>query len=573
MELTTATSPTASGRTLSPTAQLTSHPLFRQLLVMVGIAVSVAFGVAVVLWSQTPSYSLLYGNLGDKGAQEVLDALQKAGVEYRVEAGSGAVMVPSRKLHEVRMKLASQGLPHGDGLGFELLQQDTGLGASQLLTQARHHRALEGELARTIATLSAVEGARVHLALPKQSVFVRKRVPPTASVVLQLHAGRSLERSQVDAIVHLVASSVPELEASHVTVVDQKGTLLNGDRQSPEMRLTSTQFEYARQLEDHYRQRIETLLAPIVGVESVRAQVTADIDFTVIEQTEERFNPDQPALRSEQINEESSRLSAVQGVPGALSNQPPAPGVAPEKVAAQPAGAAKGAAPAPPAEAASPEEPLNTSRRATRNFELDKTISHTRHSPASLRRLSVAVVVDDALAPGAEGEPPARRERTPEEIERIAGLVREAVGYNAQRGDSVRVVNAAFRPVDEVAATAPGFWEEAWFWDLLRQVGGLLLALVLILGVLRPTLKRLMASVPAPALAVAGAGGDAQAVRGELNGRYDAGGPAALDGPREQVRLPGPGNYQETLDAARGLVKEDPKRVAQLVKTWVGENG
>ncbi len=573
MELTTAASANPSGRTLPATAQLTSHPLFRQLLVMVGIAISVAIGVAVVLWSQTPSYSLLYGSLGEKGAQEVLDALQKAGIEYRVEAGSGAVMVPSRKLHEVRMKLASQGLPHGDGLGFELLQQDTGLGTSQLLTQARHHRALEGELARTIATLSAVESARVHLALPKQSVFVRKRVPPTASVVLQLHAGRSLERSQVDAIIHLVASSVPELEAGHVTVVDQKGTLLNGDRQSPEMRLTSTQFEYARQLEDHFRQRIETLLAPIVGAEAVRAQVTADIDFTVTEQTEERFNPDQPALRSEQVNEESSRLSAVQGVPGALSNQPPAPASAPEKVAAQPA--AKGAAPAPAtAEAARPEEPLNTSRRATRNFELDKTISHIRHSPASLRRLSVAVVVDDTLAPGAEGEPPVRRERSPEEIERIAGLVRDAVGYNAQRGDSVRVVNAAFRPAEDVQTTMPGFWEEAWFWDVLRQVGGLALALVLIMGVLRPTLKRLMASVPMPAIAVAGAGGaETQGVRGALDGRYEAGAPAALGGPREQIRLPGPGDYQETLEAARGLVKEDPKRVAQLVKTWVAENG
>lgn len=582
MELTTATSPNPSGRALPATAQLTGHPLFRQLLVLVGIAVSVAVGVAVVLWSQTPSYSLLYGNLAEKGAQEVLDALQKAGIDYRVEAGSGAVMVPSRKLHEVRMKLASQGLPHGDGLGFELLQQDTGLGTSQLLTQARHHRALEGELARTIATLSAVEGARVHLALPKQSVFVRKRVPPTASVVLQLHAGRSLERSQVDAIIHLVASSVPELEASHVTVVDQKGTLLNGDGQSPEMRLTSTQFEYARQLEDHYRQRIETLLASIVGAESVRAQVTAEIDFTVTEQTEERFNPDQPALRSEQINEESSRLSSVQGVPGALSNQPPAPASAPEKTAAQPAakgsaqgGGAKGAPPqAATADAAAPDEPLNTSRRATRNFELDKTISHIRHSPASLRRLSVAVVVDDALVPGAEGEAPLRRERTPEEIERIAGLVRESIGYNAQRGDSLRVVNAAFRQADEVQVTLPGFWEEAWFWDLLRQVGGLTLALVLIMGVLRPTLKRLMASVPTHAMAVAGAAGDeAQAVRGEIDGRYQTGAAAAIGGPREQVRLPGPGNYHETLDAARGLVKEDPKRVAQLVKTWVGENG
>jgi len=549
--------------TFGSVTQLAQHPLARQFLVMAGIAASVALGVAVVLWSQSPSYSLLYGNLEATGAQEVMDALQKTGVDYRVDETSGGILVPSRRLHDVRMTLAAQGLPRSEGLGFELLQKDSALGTSRLVEQARHHRAMEGELARTIGTLSPVESARVHLAIPKQSVFVRKRVPPSASVVVKLRAGRSLEQSQVEAIVHLVASSVPELEADNVTVVDQKGRLLNGDQARGELKLTGSQFEYTRQLEDHYQQRIESLLEPIVGSGAVRAQVSADVDFTQTEQTQERFNPDRPALRSEQLSEDQSRLSAVQGVPGALSNQPPANAVAPEKAAGS------GAA----AQPAAQDEPTNLSRQSTRNFELDKTISHTRHAPATLRRLSVAVVVDDAVeAAPEEGAAPVRRERTPEEMERIAVLVREAVGYNVQRGDSVRVVNAAFLPAEEIVSTEPGFWQQAWFWDVLRQVGGLALVALLAFGVLRPTLKRLMAQPAQPAGPSAGTAGYALAGggAGQLPGTAAV---AQLSDGREPMRLPGPGRYEEVLDAARNLVRDDPKRVAQLVKNWVGENG
>jgi len=563
MELTQAPNTAAAPRAaLATVTQLQHHPLFRQLAVMVGIAASVALGVAVVLWSQSPSYSLLYGNLGEGGAQEVRDALQKAGVDYRVDETTGALLVPSRKLHDVRMTLAAQGLPRGDGLGFEMLEKDSALGTSRLVEQARHHRAMEGELARTIGTLSAVESARVHLAIPKQSVFVRKRVPPSASVVLRLHAGRSLDRSQVDAVVHLVASSVPELEADNVTVVDQKGRLLNGERRDSELRLTATQFEHSRQLEDHYRQRVETMLEPIVGAGAVRAQVSADIDFTQTEQTEERFNPERPVLRSEQLSEDQSRQSAVQGVPGALSNQPPANASVPEKA---------GAAGAP---ANGPAQPTNVSRQSTRNFEIDKTISHTRHAPARLRRLSVAVVVDNALEPATEDAEPVRRERTPEEIERMAALVREAVGFDAQRGDSVRVVNASFLPAEDVVAAEPGFWQQAWFWDVLRQVGGLALVALLALGVLRPAMKRLLAPVHQPGAMSGGAGAGQRLPSAVAPGQLSGGGIASLpDGTREPVRLPGPERYQEVLDAARDLVRDDPKRVAQLVKTWVGENG
>jgi flagellar M-ring protein FliF len=540
---------------------IADNPWLRQFAVMVGIAASVALGVAVVLWSQAPNFAPLYGNLAEKDASQIMDALQQSGVEYRVDQATGLVMVPSAKLKEVRMKLASQGLPNSTGLGFELLQQDTGFGTSQMVEKARYQQAMQGELARTIATIGAVQSARVHLAIPKQSVFVRKRMPPSASVALRLHSGRILEDGQVDAIVHLVASSIPELEPGRVTVVDHKGRLLSGDADSREMKLSATQFEYTRRMEEHFRDRIENLLVPIVGQDKVRAQVTADIDFTVTEQTQERYNPDQPSLRSEQLNEEQLRNAAAAGIPGALANQPPAAGQAPQQAAG--AGAANQA------------DTINSSRQSTRNFELDRVISHSRMSPLSLRRLSVAVVVDDIATVGPDGNV-ATRERTPEEIERLTDLVREAIGFDARRGDSVRVMNSSFLAPEPIAdlPEAP-IWEQGWFLDIIKQVGGLILVLLLIFVVLRPTMKRLTATHAE--LAGEAAEGDTAGARVEgplgPDGRPLPAGDESLllgsDG--EPIQLPGGGRYENIMDAARQLVDEDPKRVAQLVKTWMGE--
>ncbi len=538
---------------------IADSPWLRQVAVMVGIAASVALGVAVVLWSQAPNYAPLYGNLAEKDASQVIEALQQAGADYRVDDASGMVMVPSGKIKELRMQLAGQGLPNSVGMGFELLQQDTGFGTSQMVEKARYQQALQGELARTIATIGAVQSARVHLAIPKQSVFVRKRQPPSASVALRLHNGRVLEDAQVEAVVHLVASSVPELEPGRVTVVDHKGRLLSSERETREMKLSATQFEHTRRIEEHYRQRIEDLLVPIVGRDKVRAQVAADIDFTVTEQTQERYNPEQAALRSEQLNEEQTRGGGAGGIPGALSNQPPAAGNAPQVAAAQ--GAAEAAA-----------ETLNSSRQATRNYELDRVISHTRMAPISLRRLSVAVVVDDIATAGEDGTV-VTRERTPEEIERLTALVREAVGFDAGRGDSVRVMNNSFLAPEPVADLPEiPIWEQSWFVDIIKQVGGLLLVLVLIFVVLKPTMKRLTAHHAAVA------GGDATGgarLEGPLAGTA-GGGAQGEDGlllgsDGEPIRLPGGGRYENIMDAARQLVEEDPKRVAQLVKTWMSE--
>lgn len=534
-----------------PTAGLGQNPIVRQLGVMIGIAASVALGIAVVLWSQTPSYSVLYANMAPKDATEVIAALDQNGIPYKINDSTGAVMVASGKLQEARMKLAGQGLPHSNSMGYEILQQETGFGTSRALEAARFHRALEGELARTIATLSNIESARVHLATPKQSVFVRKKNDPSASVVLKLYSGRVLDKGQVAAIVHLVASSVPELDAGRITVVDHKGNLLSGEMDSRQMMLTSSQFEYTRELEKHYRQRVEDILAPILGADRVRAQVSADVDFTVTEQTSERFNPDLPALRSEQVNEQSSQLSSVQGVPGALSNQPPAAGTAPEVATAS-------------AEGETAASPLNTSKRATRNYELDKTISHTRLASNNLRRLSVAVVVDDLVNVAGDGVV-TRVERTPEEISRITRLVKEAIGFNTQRGDSVEVINSAFMlpaPIEPLPELA--IWEEPWVWDAAKQAGGVILVLILIFFVLRPTMKKLTAPPVIQQISSAeGAGDDAQGGVGSTG---------SLDSPDGAMRLPGPEKYENTLDAARQMVQDDPKRVAQVVRSWVAED-
>ncbi|RDH85786.1 MAG: flagellar M-ring protein FliF [endosymbiont of Escarpia spicata] len=549
-----------SGKALEVNQRLQDNPIFRQIAVMVGIAASVALGVAVVLWSQAPNYSLLYGNLAQKDAMEIVQALQQIGIEYQVDQSTGAVMVPSADLQEARMKLAGEGLPHSDSLGFELLQQDAGFNTSRMVEAARYQRAMEGELARSIATLANIETARVHLATPKQSVFVRQRKVPSASVVIKLYSGRTLEKGQVEAISHLVASSVPELDVAQVTVVDHKGKLLSGADKSAQMAMSTSQFEYTRELEAHFKQRIEDILSPLLGQDNLRAEVAAEVDFTVIEQTQESYDPDMSALRSEQVNEQQSRLSEIQGVPGALTNQPPAAGNAPEQAGGQ---GGEG-------EAATP---INTSKRATRNFELDKTISHTRLPSNSLRRLSVAVVVNDRAALGEDGVPQ-RIQRTPEEVTRITNLVKETVGFNIQRGDSVQVLNESFfipappEPLPELA-----IWEEAWFWDAVRQAGGVLLVLLLIFGVLKPTMNRLTAQVVTPGVEGEGVAGGGVAGEGGLEGTLEgAGGEGlSLEGD-ETVKLPGPGSYEKTIDAARGMIENDPKRVAQVVKKWIAED-
>lgn len=516
-------------------------PAVRQLGLMLGLAISVALGVTVAMWSQSPNYSMLYGNLTAKDMSLVTQSLDDAGIEYRLERGAGAIMVPADRVHEARMNLATQGLPHGSDVGFELLEKDQGFASNSFLQKARYHRALEGELAQTISKLNVVESARVHLAIPKQSAFARKSSKPAVSVVLNVFPGRVLDEMQVAGIVNMVASSVPELDTENVTVIDQKGRLLSNASASADMLLSSTQFDYTRKLEERYARRIIDIISPIVGMDGVRAQVVADVDFTAQEQTRESYQPDQTALRSEQLFNESSDLPGAMGIPGALSNQPP-PGGTTDAFQTE-------------EEAAS--NPIRNSSRSVRNFEVDRTISHTRNSPVSLNRLSVAVVVDYRAMPAKKG----KVERVPleaSEIERITSLVKEAVGLNEARGDTINVVNTPFQLPEEIKPLpeAP-FWEQAWVLSLAKQLLGALAVLFIAFGILRPMLRNLSTQGKYAAANALPAG--------------QAGGHLALGEDQLTLGNQSPMSGQQLMDMASTMAKEDPKRVAQVLNTWVAK--
>ncbi len=544
-----------------PPQSLMQVPAVRQLGIMLGIAASVAIGVAVVLWSQTPNYALLYSSMAEKEVSEVLDSLNKLNIDYKIDAASGSVLVPAGKLDELRLKLAGQGLPRGGGIGFELLEKESSFGTSQLVEQARYQRAIEGEIARSITSIQNVRSARIHLALPKQSAFVRKRKKASASVFVNLYSGRGLEKGQVEAIVHLVASSVPQLESSNVTLVDQSGRLLSSESGSSDVLLTSKQFDYKQQVENHLIDRIETILTPLVGSSGMRAQVTADIDFTITERTQDSYNPEMPSLRSEQTEEQLSQTSSVQGVPGALSNQPPAAGVAPETATTE--GAVAG-----------DSQPLNSTKRATRNFELDKTITHTRLASGEIGRLSVAVVIDDQHLLGQDGNA-TQKAYTEEELMRMTSLVKQAVGFDVVRGDVVTVSNISFK-MPEVLEALPELeiWEQGWFWDVVKQALGGLVVLFLIFGVLRPTLRSLMKPVEIKTISDAGEGVDVDGQKalpaGAEGGMSSASGEA---GEEEILMLDSPSGYEKRVEFAQKMVDDDPKRVAQVVKTWVSTDG
>jgi flagellar M-ring protein FliF len=518
-------------------------PGLRQLFLLAGLAGALAAALWLVFWSQGQNYASLYSGLSERETAQVVDALAAAGLPYKLGAGGG-ITVPEAQVREARMKLASQGLPESDALGVELIQKDGGFGTSQFMENARYQLAMETELARTIVKLQGVQNARVHLALPRASAFVRDRRKATASVMLQLFAGRRLEPGQVQAIVHLVASSVPDLEAGDVTVVDQNGTLLSSQDSEDPLATSAKQLEYTRAVEKDYARRIEELLSPLLGSGRVRAGVTADLDFTLTEQTREDFDPAQQVVRSEQTATDQRMAGDVaMGVPGALSNQPPQTSPLPPAAQQQPAGA--------------PPQPVSTSQRATRNFEIDRTLSHVKQPTGTVRRLSVAVVLDDKSVTAADGKTTTQA-LSAEEITRYTQLVKEAIGFDEQRGDSVQVVNASFN-TSSPADAAPG---EPWYANpllkqLVRQGVAVALVLMLALVVLRPIMKNLFA---APARQPAAAEG-ATVAAGDLD--------------RDRVTLSGGGavaalpSYEQHVAIARNVASQDPKRAAQIVREWV----
>lgn len=540
---------------------LAQLPMLRQFALLVGLAASVAIGFAVVLWSQQPEYRPLYGSMDNLNASQVIEVLQQSRIRYKVEPNSGALLVRSEDLADARLQLASAGVTQGDGnVGFEILDRERGLGTSQFMETTQYRRGLEGELARTISSLYNVKAARVHIAMPRSTVFVRDDRKPSASVLLELYAGRKLEAAQVMAIVNLVATSVPELSKDQVTVVDQHGNLLSDQDELNELTIAGRQFEHTRRLEDTYTRRVHSILQPVLGDGRYRAEVSADVDFSTLESTAESFSPD-AVLRSEQVlSEQRVAGQAPVGIPGALSNQPPGTTSVPEQVIDPETGEPVVVAP-----------PRDSREQATRNFELDRQISYSRQQQGRLTRLSVAVVVDNRQQLNAETGEVVSVPLSEAELANLTQLVRDAVGYDEARGDSVSVVNAAFVPTGEVLEIpAIPFWSQPWFWDVAKQILGILFVLVLVFGVLRPVLKGIgggnrvpAENYPYPAV------GDDPLLTDELSDDT-----VSLSGPTSgPVLLPPPGaGYEQQLNAIKGLLAEDPGRVAQVVKEWINSD-
>jgi flagellar M-ring protein FliF len=564
---------------------LADMSMLRQIGLLVGLAASVAIGFAVVLWSQQPDYQPLYGSLDGMDASQVMETLSASDIKYTVEPNSGALLVKSGDLARARMRLAAAGVaPKDNSVGFEILDQEQGLGTSQFMETTRYRRGLEGELARTVSSLNNVKAARVHLAIPKSSVFVRDERKPSASVLVELYSGRGLEPSQVMAIVNLVASSVPEMDKAQVTVVDQKGNLLSDIQEMSELTMAGKQFDYSRRMESLFTQRVHNILQPVLGSGRYKAEVSADVDFSAVESTSEMFNPDQPALRSEQqVNEQRTSSLPPQGVPGALSNQPPAAGAAPQQ-----AGAAAAAVPGPiaagqplldangaqiidPATGLAMLAPYPADKReqSTRNFELDRSISYTKQQQGRLRRLSVAVVVDDQIKVDAASGETTRVPWSSDDLARFTRLVQDSVGFDATRGDSVSVINTPFSAeLGEDAVALPWYQSELFLLAMsgLKQLMPALLIFILVWFVLRPVMKNITNGGKGQ-----GDGRDGDVELGEMGalGGDLAEDRVSLGGP-QSILLPSPSEgYDAQLNAIKSLVAEDPGRVAQVVKEWI----
>ncbi|WP_447730312.1 flagellar basal-body MS-ring/collar protein FliF [Pseudoxanthomonas suwonensis] len=537
--------------------KLQEMQLGRKIGTLLVIALAVAAGLFVFFWSQKPAYTPLYTGLDPKATAEATDLLRAAQIPFKLDQATGAISVPEANLHDARLKLAGSGLTESGRLGFEMMERDPGFGVSQFVENARYQHALETELVRTISTLRPVRDARVHLAIPKPSAFTRQREAASASVVLELRSGALLERNQVDAIVHLVSSSIPDLAPERVTVVDQNGRLLSSNGQDSASALSAAQFEQVRRQETSYNQRIRELLAPLTGSGRVNAEVTVDMDFSVTEEARELFNAEPQKLRSEQVSENTTAGEGPQGIPGATSNTPPG-AVAEQQADGTPLpGTATAAATG------------TSSRSATRNFELDRTLQHTRQPAGRIRRVTAAVVVDHVPRAGADGKV-TLQPLSEQELARVQELVRQAVGFDASRGDVVSVVNAPFVRDEAPVADAPKWWEDPRVRDALRLLVGAVVVLALLFGVLRPSIRQIVAP-PAPKKE------ETEPQTAEVSLLDDDEEMPALAEDTAKIGLQAPtpmalpsDSYEDRLRTAREAVRADSKRVAQVVKEWLG---
>ena len=544
-------------------ARMVALPVRSKLALGVGVAALAGVVLALTLWSSQGDYKVLYANLSDKDGGAIIAQLSQMNVPYKHADGGAAILVPAAKVHDVRLKLASAGLPKGSVVGFELMD-GARFGQTQFQERLTFQRGLEGELTRSIVAMAAVQGARVHLALPNQNGFFREQQKPSASVMLTLHSGRSLDRSQIAGIIHLVSSSVPDLSPKAVSVLDQSGTLLSSNGEGNQASgLDAQQLQYVAQMEAGYSKRIMELLEPVVGRENLRANVTAEVDFSQTEATTEEFKPNQgkdatSTLRSTQSSEQTGGGAALpSGVPGATSNQPPLPANAPVTGTVAPLQTAQTGA------GVGTNANGTTRRDAVTNYEVDKTVRVTRNGSGTVKRLNAAVVVNHRSATDAKGKVSTTPLST-EELDKLTALVQESIGFSKERGDSVKVINAPFKVTPPSKDVSPPLWRQPEVIDLLRSaavpVGLAMVALIVFFGMVRPAMKVALAPPPKaePGDQVSAVVDDAEVL-------------PALEATNLKA-LPPP-QYSQSLEQARQMAKQNPTAAANIVSGWVSGGG
>ena len=534
------------------TGRMAALPARAKFMAGLGVAALLAVLVALSLTMRQGDYKVLFANLSEKDGGPIIEKLSQMNVPYRYTEGGGAILVPASMVYDLRLKLSAAGLPKGSVNGYEILDKSP-FGQTQGQERINLQRALEGELTRTIQSLDSVQAARVHLALPKMDGFFREQQKPSASVVLTLHPGRTLDRAQLAGIVHLVASSVPELNPKTVSVLDGSGALLSGQNDANAQGLDGQQIQYVREVEASHLKRVLELLEPVVGRDNLRATVTAEIDFSQTEALSEAFKPNQgqgqATVREQRSDDNSQAGSATpSGVPGATSNQPPLPASAPINGQAQAMQGAQGGTTG------------GTGRReAETKYEVDKTTRWTKNATGNVRRLNAAVVVNHRVSTDPKGKS-VSTPLTPEELEKLTALVEQGIGFNKERGDSVRVINAPFRIEAVPPVEAVPLWMQPWLQDMLRAgaaPGALaLVALVIVFTLIRPALRAVLAP-PVP-------------VKGDQLDELLEGDTAlpALAAPESGNRLAGPDNNAR-LDGIRAMAKDNPAAVANIVRGWV----
>ncbi|HEN3616815.1 TPA: flagellar M-ring protein FliF [Yersinia enterocolitica] len=546
-------------------ARLRANP---KIPLLIAAAAAVAILVVLMLWAKSPDYRVLYSNLNDRDGGDIVTQLTQLNIPYRFADNGGALLIPADKVHETRLRLAQQGLPKGGAVGFELLDQEK-FGISQFSEQVNYQRALEGELARTIGTLGPVLNVRVHLAMPKPSLFVREQKSPTASVTLALQPGRALDDGQINAIVYMVSSSVAGLPPANVTVVDQTGRLLT-QSDSAGRDLNAAQLKFTNEVENRFQRRIETILAPMVGSGNVHAQVTAQVDFASREQTDEEYKPNQAAnqgaVRSQQVST-SEQLGGtnVGGVPGALSNQPSATPVAPIEVPqatpAAGAGAAANAANRPATAARQTATSSNSRHDQTTNFEVDRTIRHTQQQAGMVQRLSVAVVVN--YGSDKAGKPIALSK---DQLAQVESLTREAMGFSTVRGDTLNVVNTPFNATDDASGSNLPFWQQPSFFDQLLNIGRYLLILLVAWILWRKLVRPLIAKKQEADKAAASVNNIVQAAQTTETAKQT----------KEELALRKKNQQRVSAEVQaqriRELADKDPRIVALVIRQWMSND-